>query len=275
MPESAVKFLVYERLKTLVLSDGQYTDADAEALTIGQRLLCGSVAGGVSQLAVYPLDFTKTRLAASTRGTYSGIIDCISRTVRNEGVLAMYRGVVPALGSIVPAVGVELAMYNTLKDMYLKREWEKLLEREKMVDAEDAAALAVRRRSSRRPRSCSDRTGVEAGDGVSGSSAPTVPILTSLAFGAVSAVSGAVIAYPLALTRTKLMTQGMPGRPVLWTGAADCIVQTVRHQGFVGLYRGQVPSLLKTVPAIAIGYSVFEGTKGFLEHRREMRSRSL
>ena len=63
---------------------------------------------------MYPLDFTKTRLAASTRGTYRGIIDCVLQTVRHDGALAMYRGIAPALGSIVPAVGVELAMYEAV-----------------------------------------------------------------------------------------------------------------------------------------------------------------
>ena len=39
----------------------------------------------------------------------------------------------------------------------------------------------------------------------------TPPIWLSLVFGAVSATSGAVVAYPLTLIRTKLMTEGMPG----------------------------------------------------------------
>ena len=44
-------------------------------------------------------DTVKTRLQCSPAGTYKGAIDCLLRTVRNEGILALYKGATP------PAVG--------------------------------------------------------------------------------------------------------------------------------------------------------------------------
>lgn len=241
MPETAVKFVIYEFIKSTWLGESP----DTEKLSIAQRFFCGSVAGGISQLAIYPLDFTKTRLAASLQGTYTGILDCIGKTIKYEGPTALYKGILPALGSIVPAVGIELAMYNTLKEKYKKKELER---RNNYKWGVDPKSDELEEYLLKRPL--------------------TVPIATSLMFGAVSAISGAVIAYPLALTRTKLITQGMPGRPIFYKGAVDCITQTLKHQGIIGLYRGQLPSLLKTVPAITIGYGVFECTKQFLNDRR-------
>ncbi|CAE7647868.1 SLC25A25 [Symbiodinium sp. CCMP2456] len=108
MPESAVKFLVYDKVKAAI--------SDTETLLpVSERLVAGSVAGCISQAVVYPLDVTKTRLAAAPSGTYSGILDCLQRTVAVEGFRALYKGIWPALLAIVPASGIDLAVYNTLK----------------------------------------------------------------------------------------------------------------------------------------------------------------
>lgn len=53
----------------------------------------------------------------------------------------------------------------------------------------------------------------------------------------------------------------MPGRPDKYTGVWDCFRQTVAEEGFGGLYRGIGPNFLKSVPAMAISYAVFEWTK--------------
>ena len=61
--------------------------------------LCGT-AGGVSFWSVaYPFDTAKSRLqtqssspTAASRGHYTGVVDCISRVSKEEGVAALYRG---------------------------------------------------------------------------------------------------------------------------------------------------------------------------------------
>ena len=58
-------------------------------------------------------------LCAATAGTYTGIYDCIATTVTREGVGALYRGIVPALIGIIPAAGIDLAVYNTLREKYV------------------------------------------------------------------------------------------------------------------------------------------------------------
>ena len=50
-----------------------------------------------------------------------------------------------------------------------------------------------------------------------------------------------------------------------YSSAMGCLTAIWREEGLRGLYRGQVPSLLKTVPAISIGYGVFELTRNLLE----------
>lgn len=49
-PESALKFLAYEQIKRYIKGD------DVRELEIHERLLAGSLAGGISQSTIYPLE---------------------------------------------------------------------------------------------------------------------------------------------------------------------------------------------------------------------------
>ena len=72
-PESAIKFAAYDSLKRLVRGD-----VDRE-LALYERFLAGSMAGGISQTAIYPLEVMKTRLALRRTGEYDGIFDCAKK----------------------------------------------------------------------------------------------------------------------------------------------------------------------------------------------------
>ncbi|MES1916421.1 MAG: hypothetical protein MHM6MM_008239, partial [Cercozoa sp. M6MM] len=85
---------------------------------------------------------------------------------------------------------------------------------------------------------------------------PSVPVL--MATGGISSACGQMLAYPLQLARTKLQAQGMRGRPVLYEGPFDCLRKVCSQDGFVGMYRGIGPNFAKSIPAIAISYTVFE-----------------
>ena len=56
----------------------------------GERLLVGAGAGGLAQVAVYPLEVIQTRLAA-THGAYAGIGDAAAKIWRTEGPAAFMR----------------------------------------------------------------------------------------------------------------------------------------------------------------------------------------
>lgn len=43
--------------------------------------------------------------------------------------------------------------------------------------------------------------------------------------------------------------------PVVFKGIVDCIVKTVKHDGFVGLYKGILPNFAKSLPAISLSYT--------------------
>ncbi|CAN1133358.1 Calcium-dependent mitochondrial ATP-magnesium/phosphate carrier protein 2 [Linum perenne] len=125
-PESAIKFYTYELLKN-VIRDFK-GDEDTDIGTSG-RLLAGGLAGAVAQTAVYPMDLVKTRLQTHPcEGGKAPNLGTLTRDIWvHEGPRAFYKGLVPSLLGIIPYAGIDLAAYETLKDMsktYLLRDSE-------------------------------------------------------------------------------------------------------------------------------------------------------
>lgn len=114
-PESAIKFMAYEQTKRLIKGNR------LRELNIYERFMAGSIAGGISQTVIYPMEVLKTRLALRKTGQYSGIWDAATKIYRREGLRSFYRGYIPNLLGIIPYAGIDLAIYETLKKMYLRR----------------------------------------------------------------------------------------------------------------------------------------------------------
>ncbi|XP_036000224.1 calcium-binding mitochondrial carrier protein SCaMC-2-A [Fundulus heteroclitus] len=113
-PESALKFMAYEQIKRLIGSD-------KETLSIVERFVAGSLAGVIAQSTIYPMEVLKTRLALRRTGQYAGISDCAKQIFRREGLGAFYKGYVPNMLGIIPYAGIDLAVYETLKNSYLQQ----------------------------------------------------------------------------------------------------------------------------------------------------------
>ncbi|KAL2100100.1 hypothetical protein ACEWY4_004494 [Coilia grayii] len=113
-PESAIKFMAYEQIKRLIGSN-------QETLGILERLVAGSLAGAIAQSSIYPMEVLKTRLALRRTGQYSGISDCAKHIFQKEGLVAFYRGYIPNMLGIIPYAGIDLAVYETLKNSWLQR----------------------------------------------------------------------------------------------------------------------------------------------------------
>lgn len=91
--------------------------------------------------------------------------------------------------------------------------------------------------------------------------------LGNFATGAIGAISGAVSAtmvYPLNLLRTRLQAQGTVLHPRVYGGVWDVARQTIKGEGFVGLFKGVTPNLLKVAPAVSISYVVYENSKALM-----------
>ncbi|KAL7604713.1 hypothetical protein Lser_V15G17535 [Lactuca serriola] len=113
-PESAIKFYTYEMLKNFIGGE----EGQGDIGTSG-RLLAGGMAGAVAQTAIYPMDLVKTRLQTfASVNTKVPSLGKLSKDIWvHEGPRAFYRGIVPSLFGIIPYAGIDLAAYETLKEM--------------------------------------------------------------------------------------------------------------------------------------------------------------
>jgi solute carrier family 25 (mitochondrial phosphate transporter), member 23/24/25/41 len=75
--------------------------------------------------STYHLDMVRGRLTVQeghAHQQYRGILHAYQCIVRDEGVRALYKGWLPSVIGVVPYVGLNFAVYETLKDMIVKAE---------------------------------------------------------------------------------------------------------------------------------------------------------
>ncbi|XP_011679772.2 calcium-binding mitochondrial carrier protein SCaMC-2 isoform X4 [Strongylocentrotus purpuratus] len=205
-PESAIKFLAYERIKRLLHTEGT-------ELKVYERFVAGALAGVVAQTTIYPMEVLKTRLAIRKTGQYKGILDCAVQIYKKEGFRCFYRGYIPNCLGIIPYAGIDLAVYETVKNSWIRNHQD--------------------------------------------SPVPNIAVL--LGCGTVSSTCGQLASYPLALVRTRLQAQ--TSKTITMGSLFTDIIKT---EGVKGLYRGITPNFMKVIPAVSIGYVVYENTKTLL-----------
>uniref|UniRef100_A0A674NQS0 Solute carrier family 25 member 24 n=1 Tax=Takifugu rubripes TaxID=31033 RepID=A0A674NQS0_TAKRU len=113
-PETAIKFMAYEQYKKLLSSE-------PGKVRTHERFMAGSLAGATAQTAIYPMEVLKTRLTLRKTGQYSGMFDCAKKILKNEGVKAFYKGYIPNILGIIPYAGIDLAIYESLKNLWLSK----------------------------------------------------------------------------------------------------------------------------------------------------------
>ncbi|XP_047341711.1 calcium-dependent mitochondrial ATP-magnesium/phosphate carrier protein 2-like isoform X2 [Impatiens glandulifera] len=115
-PESAIKFYAYEMFKEIVMN---VKGGDKNDIGPSCRLIAGGMAGAVAQTAIYPMDLVKTRLqtCACEQGEVPSLAKLSKDIWVREGPRAFYKGLIPSLLGIIPYAGIDLAAYETLKDM--------------------------------------------------------------------------------------------------------------------------------------------------------------
>uniref|UniRef100_A0A4X2ME39 Solute carrier family 25 member 41 n=1 Tax=Vombatus ursinus TaxID=29139 RepID=A0A4X2ME39_VOMUR len=111
-PEYAIKFSVSEQYKTFF-----YNQKNPQPFQ--ERILASSLAVAVSQTLINPMEVLKTRLMLQRTGQYKGLLDCACQILGREGTRAFYRGYLPNMLGIVPYACTDLAVYESLRWVWL------------------------------------------------------------------------------------------------------------------------------------------------------------
>ncbi|GKV31759.1 hypothetical protein SLEP1_g40425 [Rubroshorea leprosula] len=202
------------------------------------RLGAGACAGIIAMSATYPMDMVRGRLTVQTDQSprrYRGIFHALSTVLREEGPRALYKGWLPSVIGVVPYVGLNFAVYESLKDWLIKS---------KPYGLVDSSELSVTTKLA-----C-------------GAAAGTV--------GQTVAYPLDVIRRRMQMVGWKdaasvVTGDGKTKAPIDYTGMVDAFRKTVRHEGIGALYKGLIPNSVKVVPSIAIAFVTYELVKDILQ----------
>lgn len=108
VPASGLYFTTYECLQ-------RWMTPENGKLGLASTILAGGLAGVANWIVGMPPDVLKSRLQTAPDGTYRGIRDVFAVLMKEEGAMALYKGVTPVMLRAFPAnaacfLGFELAM---------------------------------------------------------------------------------------------------------------------------------------------------------------------
>ncbi|KAF7724738.1 hypothetical protein EC973_000766 [Apophysomyces ossiformis] len=214
IPESAIKFYVFETAKTVLAELTQ--SEDKNAIPVGARFVAGGVAGLCSQFCIYPVETLKTRIMSSKVtptpsqvAPRSFVLHIAKEMYKTGGVRAFWPGLTLGLMGVFPYQALDMGIYETLKVTYLQY-------------MNSSQAAGGRNNSNGQPN-----------------------VLVLWACGMMSGSIGATSVYPLNMIRTRLQAQGTPGHPHRYTSAWDAAKKTFQADGVKGFYKGLGPTLFK------------------------------
>ncbi|KAL6754018.1 mitochondrial substrate carrier protein [Haematococcus lacustris] len=93
-------------------------EGDGKQLTPGQSMTSGFLAALLGPVATGPFDVAKTRLMAQDKSgatlKYKGFLDCLAKTVKEEGIMSMWKGLLPRLLRIPPGQAIVWAVSDQI-----------------------------------------------------------------------------------------------------------------------------------------------------------------
>ncbi|KAL1539224.1 putative mitochondrial adenine nucleotide transporter BTL3 [Salvia divinorum] len=227
-PFKAINFCAYDTYRKQLLKLSGNTET-----TNSERFIAGAAAGMTATVLCLPLDTIRTRLVAPGGELLGGVIGAFRHVIQNEGVLSLYKGLLPSILSMAPSGAVFYGVYDILKSAYLhspegRKRIENLKQQHQELNAFEQLELG--------------------------------PVRTLL-HGAISGACAEAATYPFEVVRRQLQLQGRATR----LGAFATCVKIVEQGGVPALYAGLIPSLLQVLPSASISFFVYEFMKIILK----------
>ena len=203
--------------------------------------IAGGAAGALAKTMIAPLDRVKIIFQISNMPfNFAGVAKEISRTYKDEGFRALFKGNAAQIARVYPYSGIQLMAF----DQY-----------------------------SRMIASLKHSPGTVGGEGVvrTGPKSDYHYRLTpveKLICGAGAGGTSVLITYPLDLMRARIAVQRETGEGALkHEGLLHAFQRMYKGHGFRNFYRGIGPTLGGIVPYAAISFTTFETTKHWVADR--------
>lgn len=226
VPARSINFFTYGNGKRVISQkffDGQETS--------WAHLLAGINAGIVTGTATCPIWVVKTRLQLDKQNAQEGVrgvrryrnaLDCTMQTLRHEGIRGLYRGLGASYLGVTEST-MQWVLYERFKMSLAKRE-QRLAQRRDYPTGLDSA------------------------------------INWSLTIGAagIAKCVAAIVTYPHEVVRTRLRQAPQANGQLKYTSIIQCVQLIWKEEGFVALYGGLVPHMMRVVPSAAIMFGCYE-----------------
>ncbi|GAB4818386.1 hypothetical protein N2152v2_005432 [Parachlorella kessleri] len=223
LPNWAVYFTVYERLKTTIGT----RVGPKHAHSPGVHMAAAACAGAATMVITNPLWVIKTRLQTQNMGIrmgasknpamYKGTIDAFMRIAREEGVAGLYSGLGPSLMGVMHVV-IQFPLYEGMKSHFIRHP---LLPHE-------------------------------------GGEKERLTMFELVLASAASKMVASTATYPHEVIRSRMHIAGTGAFSGLMRTCRQEVLQIYREDGMLGFYRGCMTNLLRTTPAAAVTFTSFE-----------------
>mmetsp|Transcript_28606 Transcript_28606/g.48583 ORF Transcript_28606/g.48583 Transcript_28606/m.48583 type:complete len:287 (-) Transcript_28606:378-1238(-) len=109
-----LRFMWFSEYKAVIT--GTRDTNNQRSLSSYEALIGGMSAGCFSTILNNPVDFLKTRMQGVSSRKYTSTLDCLLKSVKDEGVSVLYRGVVPRLGRVIPGQGIIFMSFEMIQN---------------------------------------------------------------------------------------------------------------------------------------------------------------
>jgi solute carrier family 25 thiamine pyrophosphate transporter 19 len=208
-PYGAISFWSHHSFKKLL-----FQRDDAHGIPEQQPLIsfvCGALAGATATMSTYPLDLFRTRLAIQQdKEVYASLSHATKCVIQQDGIQGLYCGLWPTLLGVVPYMATQFTVYESL----------------------EAVAFDQKRRSGRL-------------------NAEDIANYERLGIGFVAGVLSKLLTLPFDVVKKRIQVDGFDNRIIKRGGLLapfHMALAIVRQEGFRGLFRGCLPSLIKAGP---------------------------
>ncbi|KAL3812870.1 hypothetical protein ACJIZ3_014138 [Penstemon smallii] len=230
MPYTAIQFTVLHKFKTL--ASGSSKSEDHMNISPYLSYVSGALAGCAATVGSYPFDLLRTILASQGEPkVYPNMRSAFVHILKTRGFRGLYAGLTPTLVEIIPYAGMQFGTYDTFK------RWTMAWNRYRLRDDDTISSFQL--------------------------------FLCGLAAG----TSAKGVCHPLDVVKKRFQIEGLQRdprygarvQPRAYKNMYDGLRQIFHAEGWPGLYKGIVPSVIKAAPAGAVTFVAYEFTSDWLE----------
>ncbi|KAG0723742.1 Mitochondrial uncoupling protein 4 [Chionoecetes opilio] len=232
---SGTRMVLYEKMR-----DHLFTCRPDGTRPVWQAIVGGILAGGVAQFLASPADLIKVQMQMEGRRIFEGkppriqsASEAFVKIYHAGGLRGLWKGCMPNVYRSAFVNLGDLTTYDSVKRYFIGT-W-------KLSDTYWTHGLAS---------ACSGFIGAALGTPLDVVKTRIMNQPTDVRASGISGLVSAVLGCPADCIKARIMNQPVDNmsRGLLYKNSVDCLMQTVRNEGFWALYKGFIPCWLRMGP---------------------------